>query len=135
MKLEKINHIGIAVPELEAAVATYKTMGFEYDGAEEVASQKVKTAFFHLGESHVELLEPTADDSPIAKFLEKRGGGIHHICVQVDDIDKALEKYREGGVKLINEEPFIGAGGHRVAFVHPKATGGVLLELLETKKD
>ena len=135
MKLEKINHIGIAVPELDAAVATYKTMGFEFEGIEEVAGQKVNTAFFHLGESHVELLEPTADDSPIAKFLAKRGGGIHHICVQVDDIDKALEHYRESGVKLIHEEPFIGAGGHRVAFVHPKATGGVLLELLEPKKD
>lgn len=135
MKLEKINHIGIAVPELETAIATYQTMGFEYDGVDEVPAQKVKTAFFTLGESHIELLEPTAQDSPIAKFLEKRGAGIHHICVQVDNIDEALEQYRQNGVQLINEKPVIGAGGHRVAFVHPKATGGVLLELLEPKKD
>ena len=133
--MKKINHIGIAVPELEAAVEQYKSLGFHYHGSEEVASQKVRTAFFEVGESHVELLEPTADDSPISKFLGKRGSGIHHICVEVDNIDEALASYKQAGVRLINEEPFIGAGGHRVAFVHPKATSGVLLELLEAKSE
>lgn len=131
--IKKINHIGIAVPNLDEAIGRYKAMGFTYDKTEEVPSQKVKTAFFEAGESHVELLEATAPDSAIAKFLEKRGPGIHHLCVEVDNIDAALAAYKAEGLQLIHEEPFIGAGGHRVAFVHPKATGGVLLELLETK--
>lgn len=131
--IKKINHIGIAVPNLEEAVKRYKAMGFHYDKTEEVESQKVRTAFFEAGESHVELLEATSEDSPIAKFLEKRGPGIHHMCVEVDDIEAALAAYKAEGLQLINEEPFIGAGGHRVAFVHPKATGGVLLELLESQ--
>lgn len=135
MKLEKINHIGIAVPELESAIEQYKTMGFEYHGSEEVVEQKVKTAFFEVGESHIELLEATEEDSPIGKFLAKRGPGVHHICVQVDDIEAALAHYREAGMRLINETPVIGAGGHKVAFVHPKSTQGVLLELLEPKSE
>lgn len=135
MKLEKINHIGIAVPELDAAIEAYKTMGFAYHGTEEVAEQKVKTAFFECGESHIELLEATQEDSPVGKFLAKRGPGIHHICIQVEDIEAALVKYREAGLRLINETPVIGAGGHKVAFVHPKSTHGVLLELLEPKSE
>lgn len=135
MKLEKIDHIGIAVPEMGPAIELYKSLGFEYHGSEEVTSQKVNTAFFEIGESHIELLEPTAPDSPIAKFLEKRGSGIHHLCIRVDDIDAALAHYKEQGLQLINKEPVIGAGGHRVAFLHPKATSGVLLEVLEQAKD
>lgn len=133
--MKKIDHIGIAVPELESAIEQYKSLGFEFHGTEDVPSQKVNTAFFEIGESHVELLEATAEDSPIAKFLGKRGPGIHHICIQVEDIEAALASYKEKGVRLINEQPVIGAGGHRVAFVHPKATSGVLLELLEPKKE
>ena len=133
--MKKINHIGIAVPELESAIDQYKTLGFQFHGKESVTSQKVNTAFFEVGESHIELLEPTADDSPIAKFLQKRGAGIHHMCVEVDDIEAALASYKAAGLRLVNEQPFIGAGGHRVAFVHPKSTSGVLLELLESKKE
>jgi len=127
--VKKIDHIGIAVPELNRAIETYKAMGFAFDKVETVESQKVNTAFFQVGDSHIELLEPADHDSPIAKFLEKRGPGIHHICVEVADIDAALAEYKKAGVRLIHETPFIGAGGCRVAFVHPKATGGVLLEL------
>ncbi|WP_420038295.1 methylmalonyl-CoA epimerase [Sulfidibacter corallicola] len=131
--MKKIDHIGIAVPELDAAIEQYQTLGFDFDHVEEVPEQKVKTAFFELGDAHVELLEATEPDSAIAKFLGKRGPGIHHICVEVDDIEAALAEYRAAGVRLVNEEPVIGAGGHRVAFVHPKATHGVLLELLERR--
>ena len=131
--IKKVNHIGIAVADLDEGIQRYKAMGFAYDKTEEVPSQKVNTAFFEAGESHVELLAATSAESPIAKFLQKRGPGIHHICVEVEDIDAALATYKAEGLKLIHEEPFIGAGGHRVAFVHPKATGGVLLELLESK--
>ena len=130
--MKKLNHIGIAVPNLEEAIEQYKAMGFTFEKTEDVPEQKVRTAFFTLGESHVELLEATEEDSAVGKFLKKRGPGIHHICVDVDDIDKALADYKDAGLRLINEEPFIGAGGHRVAFVHPKATGGVLLELAES---
>ncbi len=133
--MKKIDHIGIAVPELSAAVEQYKSLGFEFHGIEEVAEQKVNTAFFEIGESHLELLEPTAPESPIAKFLDKRGSGIHHICVRVDNIDAELERLSKTDAVLINEKPVIGAGGHRVAFIHPKSTSGVLLELLEQKKD
>ena len=127
----KIDHIGIAVPDLDKAVADYRALGFKIGHTEEVPDQKVKAAFCEIGESHLELLEATAEDSPIAKFLTKRGSGIHHLCIQVDDIDEALKRYRAAGVRLINEEPVIGAGGHRVAFVHPRSASGVLLELME----
>lgn len=132
--MKKIDHIGIAVNELESAIKTYTTMGFEYEKTEEVDDQKVRTAFFKVGESHVELLEATDPSSPIAKFLDRRGPGIHHICVEVDDLDEALATYKSEGIRMAQEEPSIGAGGHRIAFVHPKATGGVLIELLERQK-
>ena len=131
--MKGIEHIGIAVPELGPAVEQYKKLGFRFDGIEEVDAQKVRTAFFLVGDSHMELLEPMSDDSPISKFLEKRGSGVHHVCVRVDDIDAALDAYKKEGVHLINETPVIGAGGHRVAFIHPKAASGVLIELLEAK--
>jgi len=129
--VKKINHIGIAVPEMEAAIAQYQALGFAYHGRETVADQKVNTAFFEIGESHIELLEPTEPDSPVGKFLAKRGPGIHHIAVEVEDLDAALARLKAAGTHLINEEPVIGAGGRRVAFVHPKAAGGVLMELME----
>ena len=133
--MKRIEHIGIAVPHLEPAVEQYKNLGFRFDGLEEVDTQKVRTAFFKIGESQIELLEPMSDDSPISKFLQKRGAGIHHICVQVSDIEAALASYKEKGVQLINERPVIGAGGHRVAFIHPKAASGVLIDLLEVKSE
>ncbi len=132
MSIEKIDHIGIAVDSIEKWVGYYKdVLGLEFKGSEEVAEQKVRVAFFKIGESKIELLEPTSDDSPIAKFLEKRGGGIHHIAVLVDDIDAALTRHHEAGARLIDNEPRIGAHNMRIAFIHPKTSGGVLMELCQ----
>jgi methylmalonyl-CoA/ethylmalonyl-CoA epimerase len=132
MSVEKIDHIGIAVESIEKWIGFYKdVLGLEYGGSEEVAEQKVRVAFLKIGESQIELLEPTSEDSPIAKFLEKRGGGIHHIAVKVDDIDAALARHHKAGARLIDNEPRIGAHNMRIAFIHPKASGGVLLELCE----
>jgi methylmalonyl-CoA/ethylmalonyl-CoA epimerase len=134
MSVEKIDHVGIAVESIEKWIGFYEdVLGLEYDGSEEVVEQKVRVAFLKIGESRIELLEPTSDDSPIAKFLEKRGGGIHHIAVKVDDIDAALARHHEAGARLIDNEPRIGAHNMRIAFIHPKASGGVLLELCEEK--
>ncbi|MGD9808115.1 MAG: methylmalonyl-CoA epimerase [Deferribacterales bacterium] len=127
--LEKIDHIGIAVKCLDEATAFYKTMGIVPYHFEEVESQKVRVAFIKIGESNIELLEPTSDESPIAKFMEKKGEGIHHIAYRVEDIYKALEMLKADGIKLINEEPMNGAHGMKVAFVHPKSVNGVLTEL------
>ncbi len=126
--LLKIDHLGIAVPNLEEAVATYEALGFRVEARHDVPSEKVKTAFLPVGESHVELLEPTDASSAIAKFLETRKG-LHHVCVQVDDIEAALAELRARGVQVLDERPRLGAGGCRVAFVHPRSAGGVLLEL------
>ncbi len=131
-KRDKIDHIGIAVPHLKEAVRLYSSLlGIEPDHEEEIQEQKVRTAFYEIGESHFELLEPTHPESPIAKFLEKRGPGIHHICIQVQGIEKRLEELKAQGIQLIDEKPRKGAHGKKVAFVHPKSTGGVLLELSE----
>ena len=132
MTVEKISHIGIAVESIEQWIGFYRdVLGLEYGGSEEVPEQKVKVAFLTIGESSIELLEPTSYDSPIAKFLEKRGGGIHHIAMQVEDIEDALARHHKAGARLIDETPRIGAHGMKIAFVHPKASGGVLLELCE----
>ena len=127
--LEKIDHIGVAVNNLDEAVKFYTTMGIKPYHFEEVASQKVKVAFIKVGESNIELLEPTSPESPIAKYIEKKGEGIHHICYAVEDVAKALEMLKEDGAKLINETPMDGAHGKKVAFVHPKSVNGVLTEL------
>jgi methylmalonyl-CoA/ethylmalonyl-CoA epimerase len=129
--IQKIDHLGIAVANLDQATETYINLGFHYDHRETVADQKVNVAFFHCGASHIELLEPTAEDSPIAQFMSKKGPGLHHLCVEVDDLEATLASYRQQGIRLINEQPVIGAGGCKVAFVHPKATNGLLLELKE----
>jgi methylmalonyl-CoA/ethylmalonyl-CoA epimerase len=129
---KKINHIGIAVKSLDASAPFYRdTLGMAFEGTEEVAEQKVRVAFFVVGESRVELLEPTSDDSPVAKFIEKNGEGIHHLAYEVDDIEKALTDLRDTGVRLIDETPRRGAHGTSIAFLHPKATGGVLTELCQ----
>jgi methylmalonyl-CoA epimerase len=128
--MKKIDHLGIAVPRLEEAIEAYKALGFEVEATHEVPTEKVKTAFLPIGESHLELLEPTDPSSVIARFLEKRSG-LHHVCVLVDDLEAAIAEMKAKGVRLIDETPRVGAGGCRVAFVHPKAAGGVLLELKE----
>ncbi len=132
--IEKINHLGIAVTDLDKAIETYEKLGFRVDHREEVPSQKVEVAMITIGESHIELLQPTADDSPIAKFLEKKGPGIHHLAVEVDDIEQALKEYSNQDIVMIDKTPRDGAHNTRIAFVHPKSTNGVLLELcMETK--
>ncbi|HBI57091.1 MAG TPA: methylmalonyl-CoA epimerase [Firmicutes bacterium] len=133
---KKIDHLGIAVEDLEVAVQLYRdTLGLEYAGEETVAEQKVKTAFFPLGESSIELLEPTDPDSPVAKFIAKRGAGIHHIALRVDDVAKAIEELTARGVRMIDAVPRDGAHGAKIAFIHPKSTPGVLVELCQRKED
>ena len=132
----KINHLGIATKGIEEALKFWEdALGLENVHTETVEDQKVRIAMLPLGESRIELLEPTSDDSPISKFLEKRGGGIHHIAVEVEDIESSLKTLKDNGMRLIDESPRIGAEGCLVAFVHPSAANGVLLELVQSKKD
>lgn len=134
MKILKIDHIGIAVKDLTASLKFYsEVLGLEPVGTEVVPEQKVKVAFLPCGDSELELLESTTPEGPIAKFIEKRGEGVQHIALRVDDLEEALEMMREKGLRLIDEKPRYGAGGARIAFLHPKATQGVLLELTERK--
>lgn len=127
-----IEHLGIATRRLDEALSFWReALGLEVVETEEVAEQRVRVAMLPLGESRIELLEPTSEDSPIAKFLEKRGPGIHHIAVRVDDIYSTLARLKEQGARLIDESPRTGAGGSLIAFVHPSSTNGVLLELVE----
>ena len=132
MKILKIDHLGIAVNSIDEGKNFWSdVLGLQFEGAETVAEQKVTTAFFPVGESEVELLESTAPDGPVAKFIEKKGTGFQHIAFRVADIDAALEELKEKNVQLIDQTPRIGAGGARIAFLHPKATGGILVELCE----
>lgn len=133
--ITKIDHLGIAVRSLDEAVPYYENaLGLKCEHREEVASQKVRTAFFSAGETHIELLEPTSPESPIAKFLEKNpAGGVHHIAFATTDIGGSLKQASGAGVKLIHEIPFEGAAGKLVAFLHPKSTYGVLTELCAPK--
>ena len=132
MKILRVDHLGIAVPRLEGAIAAYEALGFAVGAVHDVPTEKVRAAFLAIGESYLELLEPTDATSPIARFLEKRSG-LHHVCVLVDDIDAALAELKKRGVALVDESPRVGAGGCRVAFVHPTAAAGVLLELKQEK--
>ncbi|TCS93501.1 methylmalonyl-CoA epimerase [Hazenella coriacea] len=128
----KISHIGIAVKELESAIQWYQQMlGLPLEGIEEVESEQVRVAFLTIGESRIELLEPMSEESPIAKFLKKHGEGIHHIAFEVNDLCKRLQGLSQKGVRLIHERPKPGAHQMDIAFLHPKATGGVLMELCE----
>ena len=132
MKVLKIDHLGIAVKSIDERKKFWTdVLGLQFEGSETVESQKVTTAFFPVGESEVELLESTAPDGPIAKYLEKKGEGIQHIAFRVENIEEALDELKEKGVRLIDEKPRIGAGGAKIAFLHPKATRGVLVELCE----
>lgn len=128
----KIDHLGIATKSINEALKFWQdSLGLENIHTEVVEEQKVRVAMLPIGESRVELLEPTSDDSPISKFLEKRGGGIHHIAIEVENIEAALAKLKAEGARLIDETPRIGAEGCLIAFVHPATTGGVLLELTQ----
>jgi methylmalonyl-CoA epimerase len=127
----RINHIGIAVHDIQAALQVYESaLGMVLTEIVEVPAQKVRVAFLPVGESNLELVQPTSEDSPTARFLEKRGEGIHHVCLEVEDLEAALARLQDQGVPLIDQVPRPGAHG-RVAFVHPKGTHGVLLELVE----
>ena len=128
----KIEHIGVATGALEEALGFWQDiLGLTVNHTEDVADQKVRVAMLPIGESQIELLEATSPDSPIAKFVGKRGPGIHHIAIQVDDIHAELAKLKEKGVRLIDETPRLGAGGCLVAFIHPSSTSGVLVELVQ----
>jgi methylmalonyl-CoA/ethylmalonyl-CoA epimerase len=135
MKPSHIEHIGIAVTDLQAAIATFeKILGQPCLSIEEVPDQKVKTAFFKVGETKIELLQSTDPDGPIGKFIEKKGEGIHHIAFAVDGIENTLAAARDSGIRLIDESPRKGAEGLDIAFLHPKSTNSVLIELCEDKK-
>ncbi len=135
MKPAAVDHIGIAVHSIDEALNFWqKSLGIQCTRVEEVAEQKVKTAFLPVGDTEIELLQATSDDSPVAKFIEKKGEGIHHLALRVDDLDAALAELKEQGMRLIDETPRYGAGGARIAFIHPKATGGILLELSERQE-
>jgi len=130
--IKKIDHLGIAVSDMAAAESKYEALtGTKSAHKEIVVEQRVETSFFPVGEVKLELLQGTAPDSPICKFIEKRGEGIHHICFEVDDLAKAKAFYTASGFQLIDGLPERGAGGSKVAFLHPKSTGGILMELVE----
>ena len=132
MPIKKIKHIAIVVPEINEALTFWQdALGLDLSHVEDVPAQETKVAFLPTGGSEVELVEPTNDTSGMARYMAKRGPGIHHICFEVDGIEEILTQLKEKGVQLINEEPTIGAGGKKVAFIHPKSAGGVLIELYE----
>jgi methylmalonyl-CoA/ethylmalonyl-CoA epimerase len=132
--IKKVDHIGIAVKSLDQTLPFYtEELKLPLLGIEEVVSEKVKVAFLEAGETHIELLEPTSPESAIAKYIEKRGEGIHHIALGVDSIQERLNELKEKGIRLIHEEAKVGAGGSKVAFLHPKSASGVLYELCEKK--
>lgn len=129
---KRIDHIGVAVKDIEDSLHIFKDiLGMEYSGEEVVNEQDVKVAFFPVGESEIELLESTSPEGTIAKYIEKKGEGIHHIAFEVEDLDAILEDLQKKGVRLIDREPRYGAGGARIAFLHPKSTNGILVELCE----
>lgn len=133
--INRIDHIGIAVASIDEAKKTYEALGLSVESVEDVPAEGVRVAMIRCGESRIELLEPISDDSPVAKFLAKRGPGIHHLCLASDDVRADDARLRDGGFHVLRDEPTRGAGGHEVQFVHPKSTGGVLLELAGEASD
>jgi len=131
MTAYKIDHIGIAVSSIDGALGFYRALGLEETHREEVPGQKVRVAFLPAGESRIELLEAMGEESPVARFLSKRGPGIHHVCFAVRDLEGALARLQGRGYRLLHTRPILGAGGKRVAFLHPEAGQGVLIELSE----
>lgn len=136
MNVSRVDHIGIAVNNLEETIKFYEeVLNIKCEGTEVVEEQKVKVAFFPVGDTELEFLESTSPDGPIAKYIEKNGGrgGIQHVALRVDNIENAIEEMKQKGYQMIDESPRYGAGGAKIAFVHPKSTGGILLELSERK--
>jgi len=131
--VKHISHIGIAVKDLDAGIEFYKKLGLELEGVEEVPSQMVKVAFFPCGDTRIELLAPTSEESPVAKFIEKKGEGIQHLAFAVDDLPAALQESSDKGITLIDKEPRPGAHHADIAFLHPKSSMGVLIELCKEK--
>lgn len=132
----KVDHIAVVVDDLQAALRFWQTaLGLELGRIEDVQDEAVEVAFLSLGNAHIELVRPTTDDSGIARYLAKRGAGMHHICLQVEDIESSLARIAAAGAELINETPRIKPNGTRYAFIHPKSTGGVLLELYQPPKE
>ena len=130
--LKDIDHIAVAVQSMDEALATFRELyGVEPERTEEIASDKITEAMLPIGDMYLQLLEPTDPESTVAKFLEKRGPGLHHIAIAVDDLESTLAHLKSKGAELLDETPRIGGGGHRVAFVHPKTTHGILIELIE----
>ncbi len=134
MKAYKIDHVAVAVSSIDDALAVYRALGIVEDRREAVPGQKVVAAFLPVGESRIELLEATSADSPVAKFVARRGEGLHHVCFAVEDLDAALADLHERGFRLIDRTPAPGADGKRIAFLHPKAGRGVLIELSEKRE-
>jgi len=133
-KITKVNHVAIAVPDLDAALGFWRdALGLTLDHVEDVPSQKAAVAFLPVGDTEIELVKPTAEDTGVAKFIAEKGGGMHHLCFEVDDICGMVEQLKDKGVRLINETP-VELPGRKMAFVHPKSTGGVLVELYEVTK-
>lgn len=132
MELKKVDHLGIAVSNLDESLKFYEgVLGLKCQGSEVVEEQKVKTAFLPIGDTEVELLESTAEDGPIAKFIASRGEGFQHIAYRVDNIEEAILELKDKGIRMIDEKPRYGAGGAKIAFIHPKSTGGLLIELCQ----
>jgi methylmalonyl-CoA/ethylmalonyl-CoA epimerase len=132
--IKKVDHIGIAVQSLESALPFYvDVLKLPLLGIEKVESEKLKVAFLQAGETKIELLEPTSEDSTIAKFIEKRGQGLHHVALGIDSIEERIKEMKENGIRMIQDEPKMGAGGAHVAFMHPRSASGVLYELCEKK--
>jgi methylmalonyl-CoA/ethylmalonyl-CoA epimerase len=127
-----LDHIGVAANSIEESIGLYRDLlGLDLGGIEEIADQKVKAAFLKVGDTNIEIIEPTSPDSPIAGFLEKKGGGIHHIAIRVVGIEAMIDKLKAAGVRMIDEKPRIGAHNKKIAFIHPKSTNGVLIEICE----
>lgn len=129
--ISKVDHIGVAVESIEETRGVYEALGLEVESIEEVEEQKVRVAFLPVGETKIELLESTDPEGAIARFIDRNGPGIQHVALRVDDIERALSELKERGMRLIDEEPRVGAGGAKIVFLHPKSTKGVLLELCE----
>ncbi len=136
MSVKRIDHIAIVVPDIDEAQVFYRdVLGLELAHIEQIDGQEVIVAFFPVGGSEVELLKPTSETSGVARYLANRGPGIHHLCLEVDDLQAMIDNLKERGVQLINEQPTIGNGGKKVVFVHPKSTFGVLIELVESTRE